>query len=162
MSRSEETIYRQWVMLAHIPRYPRKVSVLDLTSVLHAEGYTVDKRTIQRDLNKLSVSFPLSCDTEGRKNYWFWSEDAAVVDLPGMEPVTALAFDMAESYLQPLLSKATLDLLSPYFRRAKEVLETHTSSSLNAWTEKVKVIEQGPPLQKPTIQSEIQNMIFPQ
>lgn len=160
MSRSEETLYRQWVMLAHIPRYPRRVSVHDLMTTLHGEGYSIDKRTVQRDLNKLSISFPLSCDMEGRTNYWFWVKEAAVVDLPGMEPVTALAFEMAESYLLPLLPKATLDLLLPYFKRAKEVLENHTSSGLHAWSNKVRVIEQGPSLQKPVIPPEIQQTVY--
>ena len=51
MSRSDETLYRQWVMLSRIPRYPRKVTVPELKSMLVGEGYTVDTRTVQRDLH---------------------------------------------------------------------------------------------------------------
>jgi len=60
MSRSDETLYRQWVMLSRIPRYPRKITVPELKNILEGEGYTVNTRTVQRDLNKLSTSFPLS------------------------------------------------------------------------------------------------------
>ena len=91
MSRSDQTLYRQWVMLTRIPRYPKKISVSEIKEILNSEGYNVDTRTVQRDLNKLSISFPLSNDTEGRKNCWFWIEEASIQDLPGMDPVTALA-----------------------------------------------------------------------
>ncbi len=160
MSRSEETIYRQWLMLTKIPRYPRKTTVPEIRNILLGEGYSVDTRTIQRDLNKLSISFPLSNDTEGRKNYWFWIKEAAIQDLPGMEPVTALAFDMAESYLTPLLPQATLDLLQPYFERAKFVLNEKSESSLRTWPDKIKVIERGVVLQKPTIKPDVQQTIY--
>lgn len=160
MSRSDETIYRQWVMLTKIPRYPRKITVPQLKSILLGEGYTVDTRTIQRDLNKLSSQFPLNCDTEGRKNHWFWIEDAAIADLPGMEPVTALTFEMAESYLKPLLPQATLALLQPYFSRARSVLNEHSDSKLHSWPDKVAVIERGPVLQKPTINPDLQQAIY--
>jgi len=160
MSRSDETLYRQWVMLTKIPRYPRKITVPDLKSILLGEGYTVDTRTIQRDLNKLSISFPLSNDTEGRKNYWFWIEEAAIQDLPGMDPVTALAFEMAESYLEPLLPKATLELLQPYFFRAREVLNDQSDSLLRKWPDKVAVIERGPVLKKPDINPDVQRLVY--
>ena len=160
MSRSDETLFRQWVMLTNIPRYPRKISVPDLKSILLGEGYTVDTRTIQRDLNKLSISFPLSNDTEGRKNYWFWIEEAAIQDLPGMDPVTALAFEMAETYLKPLLPQSTLELLQPYFNRAKDVLGEQSDSLLRSWPDKVKVIERGPVLQKPAINSDVQRVVY--
>ena len=159
MSRSVDTLYRQWLMLSKIPRYPRSISAPALKSILEDEGYKIDIRTIQRDLLKLSSPFPLSNETEGRKNYWFWMEHAAVQDLPGMEPVTALAFEMAESYLTPLLPKATLDLLQPYFYRAKEVLQT-TSAKLKDWPKKVAVIDRGPVLIKPTIEPLVQNIIY--
>jgi len=160
MSRSDETLYRQWVMLSRIPRHPRKITVAELKSALEGEGYSIDTRTVQRDLNKLSLSFPLSNDAQGRKQYWYWIEEASMQDLPGMEPVTALAFEMAESYLKPLLPQVTLDLIQPYFNRAKEVLGEHSESTLRKWPRKVAVIERGPELLKPTIKPEIQQLVY--
>ncbi len=160
MSRSVDTLYRQWLMLGKIPRHPRRIAVLDLKQILAGEGFEIDVRTVQRDLDKLSVTFPLNYDTEGRKNYWYWIETASVQDLPGMEPVTALAFEMAESYLCPILPKATLDLLQPYFQRAKEVLQAATHSQLKKWPDKVAVINRGPDLLKPTIKPEIQQTVY--
>lgn len=160
MSRSDDTLYRQWVMLAKIPRYPQKTTVSELKAYLLDEGYMVDKRTVQRDLNKLTISFPLCSETEGRKNYWFWVKDAVIQDLPGMNPVTALAFEMAESYLRPLLPETTLALLEPYFNRAKNVLSDQSKSMLRTWPEKVSVIDRGPVLLKPVIKGDIQSVIY--
>ncbi len=160
MSRSDETLLRQWIMLARIPRFPRKITVSALKDILQAEGYIVDTRTIQRDLNKLSSTFPLSNDSEGRTNYWFCISDAPIQDIPGMEPVTALAFEMAESYLQPLLPRATLDLLQPYFNRARDVLASQSTNKLSKWSDKVAVIERGPVLQTPSIEPDVQNTIY--
>ena len=160
MSRSDETLYRQWVMLTRIPRYPKKISAPEIKEILNSEGYNVDTRTVQRDLNKLSISFPLSNDTEGRKNYWFWIEEASIQDLPGMDPVTALAFNMSESYLTPLLPAATLTLLRPYFNRAHEVLNDHSESQLRHWPDKVSVIGRGFTLQQPSINPEVQRTIY--
>ncbi len=147
-------------MLKKIPRYPNSTSAIELKNYLAAEGYEIDVRTVQRDLDKLSIPFSLDYKTEGRKNLWFWDKDAPVLDLPGMEPVTALAFQMAESYLIPILPKATLDLLQPYFQRAKEVLQAASQSSLKNWPDKVAVIKRGPELLKPQIKSEIQQTIY--
>ena len=160
MSRSVDTLYRQWLMLSKIPRSPKRTTAIELKNSLSAEGYDIDVRTVQRDLDKLSTSFPLNYDTEGRKNFWFWIETAAVQDLPGMEPVTALAFQMAESYLSPILPKATLDLLQPYFQRAKQVLQAATQSNLKKWPDKVAVISRGPDLLKPQIKPQIQQIIY--
>lgn len=159
MSRSVDTLYRQWLMLSKIPRYPRRITVAELKSMLSGEGYEIDIRTIQRDLIKLTLSFPLSNDIEGRKQYWYWIENAATQDLPGMDPVTALAFQMAESYLSPMLPQATLTLLMPYFSRAKEVLEKGTSR-LKHWPKKVAMIGRGPLLIKPVIKPEVQYVIY--
>jgi len=159
MSRSVDTLYRQWVMLSKIPRYPRRISAPELKNILSAEGYDIDMRTVQRDLIKLSASFPLNNDIEGKKHYWYWIEHATTQDLPGMEPITALAFQMAESYLSSILPHATLSLLNPYFNRAKEVLN-NASTQLKGWPEKVAVIDKGPALIKPSINPDVQTAVY--
>jgi len=159
MSRTADTIYRQWLMLSKIPRFPRTISTVELNSILSAEGYDVDIRTVQRDLLKLEANFPLCFESEGRKHYWFWVKEAVTQDLPAMEPVTALTFEMAESYLTPILPKATLALLTPYFNRAKQILHG-ASSQLKNWPEKVVVIDRGPALIKPKIDPSIQQVIY--
>ncbi len=161
MQQSPDTLNRQWIMLQKIPSEPHRITVSDLKKHLMNEGYNVTARTIQRDLIKLSGKgmFTLISETEGRKNFWSWMRHSPIVQLPGMDPVTALAFQMTKSYLQPILPQATLEILTPYFTRATEILDSG-QSALKAWPEKVAVIDKGPVLIKPNINPHIQNTLY--
>ena len=57
-----DTLLRQWTMLRLIPRAPRKIETAALERLLFEEGFEVNRRSIQRDLNTLSTRFPLLCD----------------------------------------------------------------------------------------------------
>jgi len=160
MKRTNDTLFREWVMLTNIPRYPRKITVSELKQKLIAEGYDANIRTIQRNLIGLSTTFPLTTTMEGRTNHWYWMKDAPSLMLPGIEPITALVFEMARGYLSPLLPTATLDLLNPYFSTAGTVLDEQKDSSLGSWANKVAVIERGPNLLPPSINEEIQSVIY--
>ena len=63
MSRTVDTIYRQWLMLSKIPRFPRRISASELQIILSDAGFNIDIRSVQRDLLKLSQPFPLSFES---------------------------------------------------------------------------------------------------
>src|SRR3989304_2198869 len=106
MKEAKDTLLRQWSMLRKIPRHPGSVGTRALKDKLEEEGFRVDIRTIQRDLEKLSGPFPLASHEQGKAFRWQWAEDGQVMDIPGMEPPAALAFRLAEEYLAPLLPQA--------------------------------------------------------
>lgn len=160
MKEATETILRQWTMLQKIPRHPGSMGTRRLKDKLVAEGFQVDVRTIQRDLLKLSGIFPLTYGKEGKALRWCWAQDAEVMDIPGMEPTTALAFRLAEEHLAPLLPQATLKHLEPHFRRAKEILEPGRGNRLGLWPDKVCTIVRGPELLQPAIRSEVQDAVY--
>lgn len=160
MPRNNDTLFRQWFMLTYIPRFPKKIGTADIKKALEGEGYDIDVRSIQRDLIKLSAIFPLNYDMEGRKNCWYWIKDAATESLPGMDPATAISFVMAESYLTSLLPGSTLELLAPYFRRSREVLEGAQESNLQTWPSKIAVVPRGLQLKPPSINTDVQNTIY--
>lgn len=160
MSRNNDTLFRQWFMLTHIPRYPQRISASEVKIILGGEGYEIDIRTIQRDLDKLSSHFPLNYDIEGRTNYWYWIKDASTQILPGMDPATAIAFYLAESYLTPLLPQSTLELLAPYFKRSGEVLENTQKSNLKSWPSKISAIPRGQQLTPPSILPDVQYSVY--
>jgi predicted DNA-binding transcriptional regulator YafY len=54
-----ETILRFLTMLRMLPRAPRKIDTATIERMLRDEGYSVTRRTIQRDLHQLARSFPL-------------------------------------------------------------------------------------------------------
>jgi len=80
--------------------------------------------------------------------------------VPGIEPATALVFEMAKGHLSPLLPTATLDLLTPYFSTSDAILGDQSNSNLSSWASKVAVIERGPRLLAPPINEEIQSIIY--
>ncbi len=106
MERARDTILRQWTLLRLIPREPGAIGTAALRSKLQDAGFAVDVRTIQRDLEKLSLPFPLTCDLQGKAKQWYWSKEGRVLDIPGIDPPTALAFLLAKAYLTPLLPRS--------------------------------------------------------
>lgn len=156
----KDTILRQWSLLRVIPRYPRSVGTRELKDRLEEEDFRVNVRTIQRDLEKFSAIFPLASETQGNALRWSWAEDAQVMDIPGMDPATALAFRLAEEYLTPLLPQTTLKHLAPHFQRAKEVLVPSRGRKLGLWPDKVRMIARGPVLIPPKIRPEVQDAVY--
>ena len=155
--RNNDTLLRHWRMLREIPRYPRRISTVDIKERLLAAGFEATLRTIQRDLVKLSCSLPLLGD-DSKPQGWSWQVDAPQLDLPALEPQAALVFHLAERYLQPLLPASTLDYLSPWFRTALGVLDNQ-GKELSIWRDKVRVLAPGQPLLNPVIDRDVQNVV---
>ena len=155
-----DTLLRQWLMLRRIPRYPRKVTVRALREQLVEQGYETSERTIQRDLLRLSGAlFGLLLDDRSRPYGWSWDRAAAPLDVPGMEPQTALAFKLAEHFSGQLMAPATLNALAPYFRRAEAVLG-EMDSPVSAWPEKIQTITRGQTLIAPRIDPVILETVY--
>ncbi len=150
-----DTLLRHWMMLRHIPRHPRKIDVARLAQHLEADGYHVSRRSIERDLIKLSTVFPLRCDEDHKPHGWSWLADVAVLDLPAMDVHAALAFRMAAEHLQPLLPEATRAYLEPHFQRARTVLDALDGNTLSAWPDKVRVLPAGQAMLPPSIDPEV-------
>jgi predicted DNA-binding transcriptional regulator YafY len=145
-----ETILRFFTMLRMLPRAPRKIDTATIERQLRDEGYPVTRRTIQRDLHQLARIVPLLCD-EHRPHGWSWAPDAALLDLPGMDPNTALTFILVERFLAPLLPRSTFGRIQPYLTQAQRILDALPANALGRWPAKVRVIHRGPPLRLPEI-----------
>lgn len=153
-----DTLLRQWAMLRHIPRYPRKVDTVSLQNTLAKQGHDITLRTIQRDLNKLSLALPLIGD-EAKPQGWSWRADAQTLDLPALDPQAALTFKLVESYMGQLLPASTLDYLQPWFRTANGVLDQH-GNGLAHWPDKIRVLPQGLPKKIPDINPEVAEVVY--
>lgn len=144
-----DAVLRQWSILRALPRYPRKVTAKLIADRLRHDGFEVTKRTIERDLEKLSTLWPIHSDQQSRPYGWSWSRDAAIADIPGMDLPTALAFQLARQYLSPLLPPTSLACLQPHFDRAARVLWEASAPKLRSWPDKVRIIGHGPALLPP-------------
>lgn len=108
----QDTFYRLFLMLHALPAYPRRIDTFAIEQQLAAADCYVSRRTIQRDLNKLSINLPIERD-DAKPAGWCWSKDAKALTLPALDPHAALAWQLARAHLERLLPTATLEHLAP-------------------------------------------------
>lgn len=155
-----DTVLRYLALAQAIPIEPGRRTTQQLVERLRDEGYKCDKRTVERDLIKLSAVFHYDWVTEGRAHHWYYRRDVRLFELPGMSAACALALTLSLDYLRPLLPPAMLDLAKPYFQRAETVLEEAAAVRWSTWRSRVSVVSTGPGLQTPIISPPIQAAVY--
>jgi predicted DNA-binding transcriptional regulator YafY len=75
---------RYLMLLRAIPRSPRTVDTRTLAVRLESHGLKVTRRTLQRDLERLSADFPLVCNDRTKPYGWSWVEAPARAERPGL------------------------------------------------------------------------------
>ena len=146
MSEAKDTLLRLIALLRLIPRTPGRIATTTLLEKLKDDGFSVSLRTVQRDLERLSIPFALQRDESSPSFRWSLSENAPI-DLSAMDTPTALALYLAESHLQTLLPQSVLDQLGPQFRMARNYLDNLENNGLAHWAHKVRAIPNGKSLQ---------------
>ena len=155
-----DTLLRQWHLLRAIPRYPRRIGVPELHSLLETAGFSVTVRTLQRDLIELSEVFPLLSDERAKPFGWSWAANAPLFDLPNLTTQEALAFAMIEDYLRPLLPTVLLDQLRAYFTAARKRLAGDSPKRGSAsWLGKIAVVQPTQALIPPKVDPQVQKVI---
>jgi hypothetical protein len=102
-------------------------------------------RYVQRDLIKLKDVFPLDRD-QFKPAGWSWRKDGSAFDAPFMDFPEALTFHMIKSFLEPMLPEVCLSEISPYIKRAHNLLKTPEGSKYRAWPSKVSTAHRSQPL----------------
>lgn len=154
-SSSHETMARQWELLKLLPTRGSGITASELTNSLAELGFPVSKRTVERDLQELSISFGLYCNDKSKPYGWKWM-DGCAVDLPSLALADALSLHLIEGVVRPLLPKAVLRVLEPRFQQAKTKLDTLAETNRAArWNEKVMLRAPTMPLLSPTIDEDI-------
>ena len=148
MSQKKELsqIERQLSILRRIPVYPQKVTVNDLLDYLRVSHnlQSLQKRSVQRDMNTLERIFGISVEAIGKEHYYYFQQDVNV-SLKMMGPDMALGFLLMEKYAGSLLPEQTLDRLKPYFKEAKGVLNSQKYKYVD-WGKRVAVYPNVYPL----------------
>lgn len=152
------TLERNLEMLRMIPRYPRRIDTAALRDRLSSMDASVTLRTIQRDLNLLSRRYPLVSD-DSKPQGWCWGKDAPSLDIPGLDPQTAMVFKMVETHLMQVLPATTLDVLKPWFNAASRTL-SDSGVSIKKWPAKVRVLPRGMALLPPEIHPDVQSAVY--
>lgn len=158
----KDTSFRNLLMLQMIPREPQTITVDILKERLADQGYEVHMRTIQRDLNKYSLKFGITSRKaeDNSTNCWCWSRDAALLDIPEMNSMTALTFNLVETFLSRLIPNSVLNFMEPHFKRARFRLEKLHRSTWSGWTDKIKLVPRGLSLLPSPIDSVVYETIF--
>lgn len=142
MSQAKDTLLRLFALLRLIPTEPRRIATPVLLEKLRERGFSVTLRSLQRDLNRLSIPFSLQCDDSVVPFRWSFTRDAPL-DLEDMDAPTALALYLSEGHLSTLLPQTVLDQLGPQFRRARNFLNGIDGNGLADWARRVRALPNG-------------------
>lgn len=159
MRKATDTVLRYLATLRCIPVHPHTKNTRHILQELQKIGsdYDVSVRTVQRNLEELSRMFPISCETQGRANHWYWTDQHTLTQLPSMSAPTAFALRLAADHLESVMPPSTLRVLEPYFNHADTVLE---GTALGSWTNKAAIIERGPVLKPPSFSEDVQEAVY--
>lgn len=134
-----------------VPRVPNSATVERLHRQLnHERGFDVSLRTVQRDLQDLSVVFDLDCSGTPPR----WSRPRAVDDdeLPIHDTYTALTFCLVEDYLHRILPVNVTHSLAPIFTKARQLLNAADEDfDAKRWYQSVQILPRAMELMPPAI-----------
>lgn len=136
----------------------RKIAAADLHDRLLAEGFVIDRRGVERDLDHLSNMFPLQ-RSRGKPAGWYWSNHRKPPPLLGMDDETALIYSMLERFLTPLLPPSLLNNLIPQFTDARHKLTSGARTSLKTWNQRIAVAPETQPLLWPKVSPQTLHII---
>lgn len=142
MPQAKDTLLRLLALLRLIPTEPQRIATPTLLEKLSDRGFSVTLRSVQRDLNRLSIPFSLQCDDSETPFRWSFTREAPL-KLEDMDAPTALALFLSESHLSPILPQSVLDQLSPQFRRARNFLSGLGGNGLADWAKRVRTLPNG-------------------
>lgn len=152
---NKNTLARQWEMLKMLPSRRPGITARELSERLQSEGFNVSKRTVERDLQSLSATFPLSCNDQSTPFGWYFAPGCHL-DLPGLTLSEALTLKLVEQYLTPLLPGTMMATLGAHFEQAARKLDDMADSNPAArWTEKIRSVLPSQPLLSPTVDADI-------
>ena len=154
-AKAHSTVSRQWELLRQLPSKSPGITTSEITTRLQSAGYTISKRTIERDLIDLSLMFPLQCNDASAPYGWYWKPGVSV-ELQGITLTEALSLALVEDAIRPLLPNSMLKVLEPRFSHARQKLKTLGEENHAArWLDKVASVSPDLNLQAPDIPEDI-------
>lgn len=154
-AKTHSALSRQWELLQHLPKRSPGITVSELLTCLRTAGYTIGRRSIERDLRDLSLVFPLQCNDGGTPFGWYWKPGVSV-ELQGITLTEAVSLALVEDAVRPLLPGSMLSVLEPRFEHARQKLKGLGEDNPAArWPDKVASVRPEFNLKAPPICAEI-------
>lgn len=138
-SLKSSSIVRLFELYRKIPSYRGAgITTKELHHYLLDEGFEVTKRTVERDLLKLSEVAGIYAEREADGNVW--KNSASNLDLlPTMQPSEALFFIAAERYLRRALPPSSESMLNDRVSKAEKTLSKF--NRLGSWGKKLHIVD---------------------
>ena len=153
-----DTTLRHLAMLREIPGRPGKITATQLHQKLEAQGFVIDKRSVERDLHSLSTHFALVSDN-AKPAGWSWEKHGDPMQFPSMGLSAAITWQLLERHLTPLLPLALLQDLKPQFDQSRKALAQLKDAPLGRWSERIAAISPGLELMPPKIPDRVREVV---
>ncbi|PJK06986.1 transcriptional factor [Lysobacteraceae bacterium NML71-0210] len=152
--KASDTIACRLLLLARLPRAPRRTTSGKLKSHLEGEGHYVSLRTIERDLEQLEGRFPIVCDRREKPYGWSWDRGAEPLAIPGMSVHQAVVLLTAQAHLRSQLPANLYRELQPLFAQAHSTLGQKQPQA-GTWPHRVAHVDNSQPLIAPEIAEDV-------
>lgn len=153
---TSNSLYRQWQILSRLST-GKWMGTRELQETLEREGIEISLRTIQRDLNQISLRFPIESNKTVPQG-WRWRSDAPIQSLPHMTSSQAVTFMMVEEHLKHLLPPSLIEEMNPWFDLARRSLSTQ--NNVRQWINRVRIVPATQPLIPPIVEKQAQQAIY--
>ncbi|KKO47739.1 transcriptional regulator [Arsukibacterium sp. MJ3] len=162
-AKSHVTLSRQWELLNLLPTRGEGKTAAQLKASLDNHGFKVTKRTVERDLNDLSMVFPIVSDDSKTAHLWRWMENKDI-QLPGITVADAMILQLVEGTLKSILPQVMLQSLNSRFSQAKNKLQALEDSNSNSrLADKIAVVSPAlpmiPPATSPALYEAVQQAL---
>jgi len=130
-----KTLPRIINMMQLIPITPRWTTAKILQSSLEHRGFTVTKRTVERDLVEVADLFGLVSSDSPDGYKWSYSRKRSDIFLPSISAEEALSLQLVEQHLQDFFPREVFSQLDAIFKKSKDTLVR--SQLLHSWPSKI-------------------------
>ncbi len=154
---TSSSLMRQWQLLQLLPQHGPGATVSQLLAALKDEFQVqVGRRTVERDLETLSLVFPLDCNDKSKPFGWFLSQS---VHLPKMGLPEALLLHLTEPELASLVPGTVRPLLTERLAEAARLVRDSVQSKKWQLSEKLAFVPTPQLQQAPVVDAEVLSTI---
>lgn len=151
---SDTRTLRHMAILRYIPQEPQYTTTRELSDKLSNDGFEINMRMLQRDIEILCCQYPLSCDDTVRPHHWYRIQGVSDASLE-MTPSTALAINMLREQSHYLLPQQVHDNLKGFFLQATQKFAVAPENPLYHWPSRIANLSPGFQLCKPSIDEKV-------
>lgn len=160
---NKQAIARSLELLKQLPDQPPGKTAVELHRALEENGYSVNLRSVQRDLNNLTGPFAITCDeddTPQRTQRWYWMPQATT-RVSAISQTESIALLLVEQFLTGMSHKS---LLLPLQRRVEAarrfIAATDGKGAKSPWMYKFLSAPREFLLQAPKFDPEIMRVLL--